>query len=214
MLRVILAVLLLAVPAMTGCVLEGDPPKSYRERDYARVVPSGVTPENRTDQDVYIVLLRGTEAWEIITERSPDDRTVCPDSESFAVDEARQRVRYDRDRYTLDSHPAVVILIDYEGVRITPDGLRSGCPTVQKMLSFPSRANFNITLRHDLTLNVVVESQNGAVAVNRNYFARMGEKVQGGIGRIDHSDKTDYWVAGTWEVVNVGAWPRSNITKG
>lgn len=212
--RALLFVAILLLPAFSGCLLEGSTPRRvYREREFAFVSPSGIVPQQRTETQAYVVLIRGQEEWEIIEERRADPRTVCPDAPSFYIDSAKQRLRYESDYYRIDPRAAIVVAIEYDGVVIGPQGLRSGCASVQQILSFPGRAAFNVSLRHDFSLHVVVEALDGFVSVNRNYFAPMGEKVEGGLGRIEHTENADYWVSGAYNVTNLGPWSRANLTK-
>ncbi len=207
--------LFLAGLVLAGCInpgtTEADPYAEYLD---IRMVDSGVTPENRTIDQYYFVIVRGHEAEEILEGdgEAAISHEDCP--ARFQYDPAAETVRYDSSLFSIDRSKVKILLgLQYQPVRVESSGVVHAC-TKQVLFPYAERAVNAFTLRPGLDVSLTVETLNGFLSYNATYFVPMGKKIEMSFNRVERSDTHTFNVTGQVEVLNLGAWPRSGLTAG
>lgn len=197
----------------SGCINPGSVDDGVRNLTETRVVDSGVAQHNRTTEEYYFVIVRGSEREEVIDGNDNAARVTCGFSPAFDYDENAQSLHYDPGAVSLPVEEwAVVVAYDYWGVQVEDGSVYSGCPTLHQVHAYDGRASIGRHLRPDLPTRIVVEARNGFLAYNETYFLPMGNKVEGNITRIENTQDARYRITGEFEVVNLGAWPQSRVS--
>lgn len=177
------------------------------ERTVAILLPSDVAPVNRSTDEFYVVWLSGSEQAHRLGGAGPEKVAICDRAWTHTLDAARQVFEYDPNAISLDpSHLSVLVVLEYHGVRLDKGGLSQGCEPAPRVEGFPGRAALTYRIRADLSVDLVVEPQNGLVAYNQTLFALMGKKVHVNHTRIQSNDADTYWIAGDFEITNLGVW--------
>jgi hypothetical protein len=206
-------VILLAL-AVAGCFGPyAARPAKYEEWSHLAVVASGVGAANATPQQYYVLLVSGVENAQRIKGDAKDPQSICSTIQTFEVDKEKQRVRYDPAVHLLNvTGLRVLVVVDYWGAQVGPGGLRAGCATKQMFQGFGGPANVVDTLRPGVPLKFRVEAQNGFLTYNGTYYLPMGQKIHGNFTRVESSDKATYYVTADFDVVNLGAWLKADIS--
>lgn len=196
-----------------GCVQTGKRSR-YEERLRVEVVASGIEAENRTSSEYYFVLIRGGEQAQRVKGQGEEMNSHCDYAWSFGWDEGRETLQYDPARYDIDlSGVKIVIATQYLGVDVADNSVEE-CGGRFDLRGYNQTATFVTDLRSDLPVRLDVYVQNGFVTFNQEYFVHVGNKVVGEFNRVLTFPKSVYNVTGSFEVVNLGAWPRTSISPG
>lgn len=196
-----------------GCLGQIATPKPTlrEERTITAVVSSGLVPANRTAQEFYMVLIEGEEHAKRRAGTGADRGSVCDPVWSFDLDRSAKTLRYDGRRYPLDPKALQVLVATKYRAPTISGGIGQDCATKASLSGFGGRASFHGRLRADMSIDLVVEPQNGFVTYNASYFVPMGKKIHVNFTRIVESQAIKYEVTGDYEVTNLGPWNRTAL---
>lgn len=200
--------IILLLPAVAGCLGEPAAVKArFEPRTIVAVLPSDVVPGNRTPDMFYLVLVSGSEtAQRIKGQQGPT--VACDRDQPFQFDRTAKTISYESEHVSIDpAKTQVIVVVDY--VTDTLEGRRGcGASTIE---AFAGRARFDEAVREDLTVELVVEAQNGFVSYNTGYFVPLGKKIHVNLRRVAEYPDATFHVSGDFEVTNLGLWPISGL---
>lgn len=200
---------------VAGCLL---PPHATRDPyevgTYIVPLRSGIPPANLSVDTYYAVLVSGAEHWQRIGGDPYDPVVQCPRSSEYSYNNATQSVRYNGARYSFNEQNLKILLMwDYARVVVDEDGVKDGCQSTSKLVWGYSNLESKIRLRPDFDAEVFVQSLDGFIHFNKKYFVPIGNKVHVNLTRVEESANARYYITSDFEVVNLGAWDKDDLTR-